>query len=320
MMTIFSNVVKLFLIDALNEQIKRSSEKDVPPPSFFVYLAPKRDTELALIKRVFLQQLITTINSLPDQPSDLETANVLLQGLYGCKTSVDTAASNKNHAHGTTEVLLEHLINFVKVFYKRISTLTLNDQADEKDTFSHFSTVIASYHAKRIMDSKIQPGILQSTLSNPAITSIIAFEKELDAFVSNTYLIARRNLEQQNTTDITHYSRIKAELGILCIQLLELTHDKMHAQYHLCFYASYLPRYLSDYLAHAQQATQSRIPSVSFTDALDEDDFSLFAIQQPTKEENNEEYEDALPVQAEEGQTDECPLVEHSRKRSLTTF
>ena len=292
-MTIFSKVLKSFLTNALNEQLKSSVEKDAPPPGFFVYIAPKRDTELALSKRVLLQGLVETISLLSDQTNDLETANTLLRCLYNCKANVDTTASNKNHAPGTTEAILEHLINFVKVFYKRTSQLELNDQVDEKDTFSHFSTVIASYHARRIIDSKTQPGLLQSTLANPAITPIIAFEKELDNLVSSTYLKARRNLEHQSKTDMTHYTQIKDELGIMCIQLLGLTHDKMHSNYKLCFYSSFLPHYLSDYLAHAQQVTQHQDPSIPIAEAFgeddDEDDFALFAIPSGKEEEEDEE-------------------------------
>ena len=152
----------------------------------------------------------------------------------------------------------------------------MTDQRTEENPFSHFSTAIAFYHAKRMMESKTQPGVLQSALENPSLTPIIEFQKKLDAIVNQTYINARRNLEKQDQTDLARYTQIKAEMGVLCLDYLALKHDKMHADYALTFYAPFLPQYLREYLTQAQSVIQIQSPSVSFTEAIDDDDYTIY--------------------------------------------
>jgi hypothetical protein len=280
-MTIFSNVAKSFLIDAITAQIKRSIEKDTPPPKLFTYFLPERNKDLAYLKRACLHTLKNTISELPEEGNDLTFTRTLLFYLEDCKTQVEQAALNSNHAPGTTEALLEHLIKFIKLFHKKAISLMLTDEAHTDDAFAYFSTVIASYHAKRIVDHKTEVSFFQSTLENPSLTPIIAFQKNLDDIVNQTYMNARRNLEKQGQTDTAHYMQVKTELGLLCIEFLALKLDKMLSEYSHSLYASFLPYYLSDYLKHAQRLTQSQNTTLSFKEDI-ADDFTLYATSPDT--------------------------------------
>ena len=282
-MTIFSHVAKSFLNDALAAQIKSSIEKDAPRAIVVSFFIPERDNELARIKREFLLGLKNSISTLPEGDNDLAVKRGLLLSLRGCKREVAAEALSKNYAPGSTEALLEHLDKFVTSFHKKCESLLLTDQPHDEDVFAHYSIVVASYHAKRIIDSKTQASLFQSAIENPSLTPIIAFQKKLDNIVNTNYVDARRNLERQDQTEATHYMRVKNELGVLCIEFLKLKLDNMLSEYSLSIYAPFLPHYLNEYLNDAQRATQSHSSSTSFTeDVDDDDDFILYATSAST--------------------------------------
>ena len=269
-MTIFIQVAKIFLIEAISDQIKESASKDL---SFF---SGPRDLELAKAKRQYLSMLQKAISGINEKATDRESATQLLLYIRTSKNKIKIKKKKKNHSFGTSGKTIDLLLKFVDRFYLKAKELRLIDRPDDSGAFAHFTKSVTLYHARRIRDDLFVSSV-EELLKNPYVNSINEFHQASDSCVNRMFAFACQTLSELQTTEPSRYLKGKNELGLFCIRTLLLEHDKLHRDFYISSWLALMPYYLGEYLNNAQQAviddkTTCELPLFTSEDV---DDFGL---------------------------------------------
>lgn len=274
-MTIFSLVLKPFILDALKAKIENSQKKDIPPSdlssNFISMFIPKRDTDLSREKQRLLIELVEQIeNYYRDNTdnSDLKMTQVLMFYINQCRNQIDGERKKRSREPGTTDTLLEQLLKFVEQFHRKSTQFQLIDRADDQKAFALFLIAISSYCAQEIMD-KVTCTPARNAFEHPTLSPIIRFRDTLNEQVHANLKFAFKNIDnlKKNSTE-----DIKNELGELLINHLILVHEKLHETYRFTPSSVPLPRYLGEYLTKAQHKLAETKQSSSIAPAIFDND------------------------------------------------
>ncbi len=258
-MTIFLQVTKHFIIQAIDAQISLLLTKDARADNFL--FKNSRDLTLSAAKRSQFETLKKSVHETASAASDLDTAKQLIHQLRTSLIAMQSTSQSFNHLTGTSEETLTSMIDFVISFYKKSKQLKLIDQPLPIVETDYFAFILllracAFYSARRIFDEP-KAQTLQSWLHNPNLTPINSFHTELDNKINKKLFLLWSMVEKLAPDDPTTLS-IKNNAAEEAMEDLLTYHQITHQKYAMSLgkLLKPLPTYLEDYLNEAYRIMQ----------------------------------------------------------------
>ena len=268
-MSIFQEVVLKLIYTVCSAHIKTSEAADVSYVGRYT-----RTLEVAAAKRGLLLALLNspTLKTHVNK-DDLKQLSLLQSLLMEYKAAVIKARTEKTST-GTTEELLDHLSDSLKLTYDQFNRLgLLNLKYHKDDPLTIFYVLTGIYYAKKMLRTKQQPSETSSIANR--IFNLSSFVDSQESLLGEFFIHCQSEVRAYDTLisdghrslpmtpELSHSTHsLKVNLVLCSIYRLKEQHDSLSASYAMASLTSSSFQFFRESLSECLDAAKNELKSL----------------------------------------------------------